>query len=163
MQDFQTFQQAGRGAGARDVVFTTGPDIGCPYRPPIGSGQHLDIAAVMTVLARPPHISSTRSRCRYPVGGDHRPVPVEVTPPRTFDLCQRIGQTRRVPSQRVNGLMQTRIPGGLPDPVVPHQIPHPSPINKPPQHHHRLLPRRQRPRPQPATTIVQQAHHIGHR
>jgi hypothetical protein len=50
----QRGQQLGMGAGAGGVVLAAGPHVGGPQRPPVGRGDHLDVAAVVMVLARPP-------------------------------------------------------------------------------------------------------------
>ncbi len=51
-------QDLGVDAYRGGVVLPARPNVGSPDRPAVGDGDHLDVAAVVIVLARPPQIHS---------------------------------------------------------------------------------------------------------
>lgn len=70
----QRSQQIGLGPGAGGVVLAAGG----PQRPPVRGGQHLNGAAVVFVLARPPETGVVGAGGADPVGADDGAVPVEM-------------------------------------------------------------------------------------
>lgn len=123
-------------------MLTAGTNIRYPDRPAIRIRQDLNIAAMMPVLPGPPHVGSARARCSAPVHRDHRPVQVHMRPTPGLRMCQGIDKARGTRGQNIDPLVQVLVPGRQSDPIVTHQIRHPSSIHKPPQHQDRLSPRR---------------------
>lgn len=66
-------------ASAGGVVLAARPDAGYPDRESVGVGEHLDVPAVVFVLARPPQVCIVRPDSCDMVGVDQGAVQVEVT------------------------------------------------------------------------------------
>jgi hypothetical protein len=93
--------QTGRALGAGGVVFAAGPDGGDPQRPPVGVGEHLQVAAVVLVLAGPPQVRAVRAGCGAPVDTDHGAVQIQGGVACGFGCGDGLGQARAAATRLV--------------------------------------------------------------
>src|SRR3954462_3916668 len=142
----QCRQQLGVGAQRGGVVFPAGPHARGPDRPAVGGGQHLDVAAVGGVLARPPQVhpqlgpaaAAGRARRGTPVGADQGAVELHMRVTGGAGGQQRTAQPRGLGGEDVDALVQIAVDGRGADRVVGGQLGQPGAVDEPAQDQHRL-------------------------
>ena len=105
-------EQTVMGPGAGGVVLAAWAHRGGPQRPSVRGSDHLDVRAVMVVLARPPQVHpGRRTGSLGPVGADQGAVQADVGVPRRSGGEQRTVQIGCGGGERVDALVQVAAGG----------------------------------------------------